>query len=329
MLLLSILITTVVALDQSEAQRSADALVFLLQAPGNCLISATDLPADAPSKNLAALWIRAAFHDVGTWDPAAPENKGGANGNLIYTLDQPDNAGLDNTLANQRINGREKYNISNADLIALGGAVTVTHCGGPKIPFRGGRVDVDISTTPVETLRSNMARLPGSMDPYATVKAKMLRMGFSYADIAALVTGSHTMGGVHKAISPNLTDQEFAPFDDTPGVFDNNVFKKSLEGNCALQVDCEIARDPDTRPFVELFASNQEAFFKQYAESFPKMTDLTTSNLDSAIDIRVAIHANLFSEGTKSAAGNTPTSSASLVNAFNILTLGYLFWIAF
>ena len=137
------------------------------------------------------------------------------------------------------------------------------------------------------------------------------------------------MGGVHKAISPNLTDQEFAPFDDTPGVFDNNVFKKSLEGNCALQVDCEIARDPDTRPFVELFASNQEAFFKQYAESFPKMTDLTTSNLDSAIDIRVAIHANLFSEGTKSAAGNTPTSSASLVNAFNILTLGYLFWIAF
>jgi hypothetical protein len=186
MFLLPILITTVVALDQSEAQRSADALVFLLQAPGNCLISATDLPADAPSKNLAALWIRAAFHDVGTWDPADPTNKGGASGNLIYTLDEPDNAGLDNTLANQRINGRQNYNISNADLIALGGAVTVTHCGGPKIPFRGGRVDVDISKTPVSTLRSNMARLPGSMDSYATVKSKMLRMGFSYADIAAL-----------------------------------------------------------------------------------------------------------------------------------------------
>jgi catalase (peroxidase I) len=138
------------------------------------------------------------------------------------------------------------------------------------------------------------------------------------------------MGGVHKAISPNLTDKEFAPFDDTPGVFDNHVFKRSLEGNCALQVDCEIARDPDTRPFVELFASDQEAFFKQYAESFPKMIDLTTSNLDPPMDIKVPVHENLFKEGTVgSEAAKPPTSSSSPVNAFSFLTLVYLLWTAF
>jgi len=188
LLFLQSLIATVEALDPIVAQRSADALVFLLQAPGNCLISATDIPANAPSKNLAALWIRAAFHDAGTWDPADEANKGGANGHTIYTLDEPDNAGLDQTLANQRITGRNNYNISNADLIALGGAVTVTHCGGPKIPFRGGRVDVDPNTTPIETLKANTARLPSGNDNYETVKTKMLRMGFSFADIAALGT---------------------------------------------------------------------------------------------------------------------------------------------
>lgn len=185
-LTLQTFITAAAALDPTVAQRSADALVFLLQAPGNCLISATDLPANAPSKNLAALWIRAAFHDAGTWDPLDTSNPGGANGNLVYTTDVAENMGLDQTLANQRVTGRQNYNISNADLIALGGAVTVTHCGGPKIPFRGGRVDVDTSTTTISTLKSNVARLPAGTDTYPVVKEKMTRMGFSFADIAAL-----------------------------------------------------------------------------------------------------------------------------------------------
>lgn len=122
------------------------------------------------------------------------------------------------------------------------------------------------------------------------------------------MTGSHSMGGVHKAISPSLTNQVFTPFDDTPGIFDNNVFKRSLNGQCALQVDCEIAKDPDTRPFVELFAADQEAFFKQYAESFPKMIGFTTSALEPEIDIKVPVHYNLVKEGTM---GTNTTSSAS------------------
>lgn len=130
------------------------------------------------------------------------------------------------------------------------------------------------------------------------------------------------MGGVHKAISPSLTNQDFAPFDDTPGIFDNNVFKKSLNGQCTLQLDCDIAKDPDTRPFVELYAADQEAFFKQYAESFPKMVGLTTANLDPEIDIKVPVHYNLFKEGTlKNNSTNSTSSSSSSAVGLSLASL--------
>ena len=135
------------------------------------------------------------------------------------------------------------------------------------------------------------------------------------------------MGGIHKAISPDFTNQDFTPFDDTPGIFDNNVFKKSLEGKCALKLDCDIANDPDIRPFVQLYASDQNAFFNQYAESFPKLTGLTNSNLDQPIDINVAVHAHLFTEGTISTKNST--SSASSVTGLLVLAFNFLKIFAF
>ena len=133
------------------------------------------------------------------------------------------------------------------------------------------------------------------------------------------------MGGVHKAISPTLTNQDFTPFDDTPGVFDNNVFKKALEGKCALKLDCDIANDPDTRPFVQLYASDQNAFFKQYAESFPKMIGLTSSKLDPPIDIKVPVHEHLYKEGTVvNNSSSSGTSSLSLQGQLSLLAV--LFW---
>ncbi|KAJ1341782.1 hypothetical protein BSLG_003677 [Batrachochytrium salamandrivorans] len=46
-----------VSIDQQTSQAAALQFEFFLQAPGNCLISHTDLSPSAPSKNLAALWI--------------------------------------------------------------------------------------------------------------------------------------------------------------------------------------------------------------------------------------------------------------------------------
>jgi hypothetical protein len=80
-------------------QKAADNLAFLLRAPGNCLNVIADLPANAPSKNLAALWIRAVFHDAGTWDQST--KTGGADGSLEKFVNDPLHVGLPDTLASK------------------------------------------------------------------------------------------------------------------------------------------------------------------------------------------------------------------------------------
>lgn len=102
---------------QASMQSAANALTFLLQAPGNCLQAIADMPPTAPSKNLAALWIRAAFHDAGTFTLAS--TTGGPDGSLVTYQNNTVNAGLPNSLATRFITNAG-VNISNADAIALG-----------------------------------------------------------------------------------------------------------------------------------------------------------------------------------------------------------------
>ncbi len=111
-------------------------------------------------------------------------------------------------------------------MIALGGQVSITHCGGPAIPFASGRKDAPIPTNP-------KGHLPEPNEPFLSVLDKLKnKMGLDYRDIVALVTGSHSMGGVHAPISPELTNKSFVQFDNTPGVFDNDIFKQTLKGYC-------------------------------------------------------------------------------------------------
>jgi catalase (peroxidase I) len=116
-------------------------------------------------------------------------------------------------------------------------------------------------------------------------------------DIVTLVTGSHTMGGAHSAISPHATNKTFAPFDTTPGVFDNDVFKQMLMGRCVLNIDCAIGKDPEMRDIVETFAKDQDAFFQQYAKSFNKMTTIGQRAKLAEVHVDISVHKNLESEG--------------------------------
>lgn len=139
----------------------------------------------------------------------------------------------------------------------------------------------------------------------------MRALGFSNRDIVALVTGSHTMGGIHQRNSPEVTNSQFTPGDTTPGVFDNDVFHQVLLGKCAIPIDCQIALDPDMRPIVQEFAKDQAAFFTQYAISFPKMSALTNSTLQNPVELNIPVHANLVAEGTiKHTTTTMPNNSA-------------------
>ncbi|KAJ3108301.1 hypothetical protein HDU96_007556 [Phlyctochytrium bullatum] len=277
-------------------QRAAKLLTFNIAAPGGCLFQDADLSGN-PSRNLAALWLRAAFHDSATYDPAT--GKGGADGSLNSEeeLALPDNTGLPRSMAPRfLVNMAGNQLMTDADKIALGAVVTVQHCGGPSIPFRTGRADVFPKAA---NDYANLARNP--LESLPSVTAKFQALGLSKLDMLVLVSGSHSLGGAHKAITPSVTTETFAPFDDTPGTFDNNIFRKILQGKCVLPIDCAFAQDADLLPYINLYATNQDAFFTQYAQSMEKMMGLTRSKLSEPVpDLPIGVHQNL-AEGDLSA----------------------------
>ncbi|KAI8612114.1 heme peroxidase, partial [Chytriomyces sp. MP71] len=166
-------------------------------------------PPEAPSNNMGALWLRAAFHDVGKFDPATNQPVAGL---LPYFLNETEDDGIGISIATN-FASRFKFPYSVADIIAFAGAVTVMHCGGPMFNMSVGRTDAPTNTS--------FASLPNSLpddqvDSYQMIKQKLQRLGLSPIDMVALVTGSHSMGGAHKAISPHATNETFTPFDTTP-----------------------------------------------------------------------------------------------------------------
>ena len=284
---------------QARVQKLADSLIEHISGPNGCGENKDDMPQDSLSTNLAALWLRAAFHDVGKWE------KGKIVSGLLPTfVDERENMGIARSLTTLFAPNRI-FNFSRSDKIALGGLVTVGQCGGPVLDFQAGRTDA----IPAETTFGSLKALPDDfLDTYDVIKSKLQRLGFNNEDIVALVTGSHSLGGVHQKISPHATNLTFEAFDETPSVFDNNVFKQSLKGICRLRVDCAIAKDPELRQFVEKFANDQQAFFKQYALSFAKMTSLGQSNLMDAVHLSIPGSPSSPST-TRGPAGSSSTSS--------------------
>jgi catalase (peroxidase I) len=206
---------------------------------------------------MAALWIRGAFHDAGTYDPSAA-NPGGADNSVNYFLTASENGGLPGSITSDFVSGNA---LSKADIIQLGGQVTVTHCGGPNIPFYAGRKDATAATA-----QTPVGRLPEFSDSFATNLAVMKRMKFTDEEIVAIVTGSHSMGGAHKKGSGVINEAE-AVFDMTPGIFDNGkpINKTSLS-----------ARFSDTA-LSHLIASWQTALYTDHLFKDSLMTRMLSS----------------------------------------------------
>ena len=73
-----------------------------------------------------------------------------------------------------------------ADLVALGVVAAVGKCGGPNVPYRGGRIDAtEQGPTGVCLPEDNLQTLLGH---FATA-------GFNQQDTIALTACGHSMGG--------------------------------------------------------------------------------------------------------------------------------------
>jgi L-ascorbate peroxidase len=231
----------------------------------NCIEKARrSLRAFIAEKNCAPLMLRLAWHDAGTYD--ASTRAGGPNGSIRSEREYTHGANNGLKIAIDFCEAiKVKYPIiTYADLYQLAGVVAVEVTGGPTIEFVPGRKD-SVATPPE-------GRLPDARKGPSHLKDIFYRMGLSDREIVAL-SGAHTLGRAHKERSGFE-----GPWTANPLKFDNSYFLELLKGESdgllLLPTDKALLDDPAFRPFVELYARDEDVFFRDYAESQKKLSEL-------------------------------------------------------
>lgn len=223
-----------------------------------------DLRALIANRNCAPLMLRLAWHDAGTYD--AKTRTGGPNGSIRNEEEylHGANNGLKKAIDFCEEVKAKHPKITYADLYQLAGVVAVEVTGGPTVDFVPGRRDSKVST--------REGRLPDAKLGVLHLRDVFYRMGLSDKDIVAL-SGGHTLGRAH----PERSGFEGAWTVD-PLKFDNSYFVELLKGDAAgllkLPTDNALLDDPEFRQYVELYAKDEDAFFRDYAESHKKLSEL-------------------------------------------------------
>lgn len=216
------------------------------------------------NKNCAPIMLRLAWHDAGTYD--AQSKTGGPNGSIRNEEEHTHGANSGLKIALDLCEGvKAKHpKITYADLYQLAGVVAVEVTGGPDIVFVPGRKDSNVC--PKE------GRLPDAKQGFQHLRDVFYRMGLSDKDIVAL-SGGHTLGRAH----PERSGFD-GPWTQEPLKFDNSYFVELLkgesEGLLKLPTDKTLLEDPEFRRLVELYAKDEDAFFRDYAESHKKLSEL-------------------------------------------------------
>ncbi|KAI7725856.1 hypothetical protein M8C21_022279 [Ambrosia artemisiifolia] len=209
--------------------------------------------------------LRLAWHDAGTYD--AKTKTGGPNGSIRNKEEYAHGAnnGLKIAIDLCEEVKAKHPKVTYADLYQLAGVVAVEVTGGPTINFVPGRKDSNVSP--------NEGRLPDAKQGPSHLRDVFYRMGLSDKDIVAL-SGGHTLGKAH----PERSGFDEKPWTKDPLKFDNSYFVELLKGDTdgllKLPTDKALVEDPKFRCYVKLYAKDEEAFFKDYAESHKKLSEL-------------------------------------------------------
>ncbi|KAJ7673937.1 heme peroxidase [Mycena polygramma] len=209
-------------------------------------------------------WIRTAYHDMATHN--STDGTGGMDASIRFPEEQAraENAadGFNNTI---RILGNvvNRY-ISLADALAIGAITAIENCGGPDIPFRGGRIDAAAPNPP---------GVPQPQDALVAHTTAFKRQGFSGTEMISLVACGHSFGGVQHApfptIVPEMNDpnntDSVAHFDSTFIHFDNNVAKEYIAGTTANPL--VVGRNDTTNSDARIFGSDGNVTMRGFAKS--------------------------------------------------------------
>ncbi|KAJ3037603.1 hypothetical protein HDV00_001491 [Rhizophlyctis rosea] len=233
------------------------------------------------------LFVRLAWHSCATY--SAQDNSGGSNGaymRLSFKATDPLHGGLD--LARNRLDPvKERFpEVTYADLYVLCGVVAVKELGGPSIPWRAGRKDIQLGD---QVHKDQEGRFPLPEDTKETMFSKFARMGLTKRDMVALM-GGHCLGRGHMERSGYD-----GPWIDDPTEFSNEYYVELLEDEwkeatlsngikqfeaypegeklMMLPTDMYLLRDPELRGICEEYAGDQEKFFGDFAGAFRKLME--------------------------------------------------------
>ncbi|GMH68612.1 hypothetical protein TrST_g11999 [Triparma strigata] len=239
-------------------------------------------------------FVRLAWHCAGTY--AKADNSGGSNGARMRFNPEANwgaNAGLGGARAALEPIKAKHPSISYGDLYTLAGVTAIEEAAGPTIPFRLGREDASSGTTSPPD-----GRLPdadkGSMPKTTShIRDVFTRMGFNDREMVALC-GAHALGRCHTDASGY-----WGPWTNAETTFSNEYFRLLVEEDWTLKKthkgkpwtgpiqyedktgnlmmlpsDIALIQDPEFKKVVEIYAKDEDAFFKDFASAFSRLLEL-------------------------------------------------------
>ncbi|EMD37695.1 class I heme peroxidase [Gelatoporia subvermispora B] len=239
--------------------------------------------ADYDDGSYGPVVLRLAWHASGTYDKDT--NTGGSN--YATMRFEPEalhgaNAGLNVARTLMEKVKKEFPWISYGDLWTLGGVCAIQELGGPKIPWRPGRIDgFQEQCTPD-------GRLPDATQGAQHLRNIFYRMGFNDREIVAL-SGAHALGRCHTdrsgfdgpwTFSPITVSNEYFRL-----LFDEKWVWRKWNGPKQLQdaksktlmmlpTDYVLVQDKSFRKFAEQYARDQDLWFKDFANSVSRLFEL-------------------------------------------------------
>ncbi|KIJ95716.1 class II peroxidase, partial [Laccaria amethystina LaAM-08-1] len=217
--------------------------------------------------------LRLAWHASGTYDKDS--NTGGSNyATMRFEPESLHNANAGLNIARDVMEKvkQEFPWISYGDLWTLGGVAAIQEMGGPKIPWRPGRIDgFAASATPD-------GRLPDASQGSDHLRNIFYRMGFNDQEIVAL-SGAHALGRCHS----NRSTYE-GPWTFSPTTLTNDYFKllfdekwvwkkwngpkqledKNTKSLMMLPTDYVLTQDKSFKKHAKAYADDQDLFFREY-----------------------------------------------------------------
>eukprot|EP00747_Dinoflagellata_sp_TGD_P077482 gnl/TRDRNA2_/TRDRNA2_159612_c3_seq1.p1 gnl/TRDRNA2_/TRDRNA2_159612_c3~~gnl/TRDRNA2_/TRDRNA2_159612_c3_seq1.p1 ORF type:complete len:360 (-),score=77.74 gnl/TRDRNA2_/TRDRNA2_159612_c3_seq1:77-1156(-) len=231
--------------------------------------------------NCNPILLRLAWHDAGTYDKRISEfpARGGANGSIIYSpeIDHGANNGLSKAVRFLETFKDEYPLVSWADLIQMAGAVSIEHCGGPKIQMKYGRKDSGPEGCPGRQSRGtgDNAGLPDAEAPYGCgsqtaaehLRTIFNRMGFDDKGIVAL-SGAHTIGRAFNERS-GLVKEGYGEAKACP-------YTKAV-GICPVRKDAQAGVGmPGGKSWCKKWLTFDNEYFKVYKENDPNLAWFST-----------------------------------------------------